>query len=99
MKCVVCRTIWVYHARGNEPQNHTGLRQLEDWQLCDNRAGTVDRPRRHGWTDQNVLPRPTVDYYSRVLEMMGARKRRSNWLRLFMFRDAALRRWRRSGYV
>ena len=38
----------------------------------------------HGWSDQTVVPGPTIDYYSRVLDTMGGAQKTSGWLRLFM---------------
>jgi feruloyl esterase len=38
----------------------------------------------HGWADQQVAPRTTLDYYDRVLNTMGGSAKTSPWLRLFL---------------
>jgi feruloyl esterase len=38
----------------------------------------------HGWSDPNVAPRNTVNYYNRVLETMGGASKVSDSIRLFM---------------
>lgn len=38
----------------------------------------------HGWSDPTLVPRVTIDYYTRVLETMGDAEKTSAWLRLFM---------------
>ena len=38
----------------------------------------------HGWTDPNVAPRASVEYYNSVVEVMGGAEKTSNWIRLFM---------------
>jgi len=38
----------------------------------------------HGWADQQVAPRSTIDYYNAVLNTMGGAAKTSDWLRLFM---------------
>ena len=37
----------------------------------------------HGWTDQNVPPRNTINYYSSIREAMGGAKN-DDWMRLFL---------------
>ncbi len=38
----------------------------------------------HGWADQQVAPRSSINYYESVLEKMGGAANTSDWLRLFM---------------
>ena len=38
----------------------------------------------HGWSDQNVPPLSTINYYKSVLDKMGGGSKTSDWLRLFM---------------
>src|SRR4029077_20224262 len=38
----------------------------------------------HGWSDPNVAPRNTVNYYNKVLATMGGEAKVSNSMRLFM---------------
>jgi hypothetical protein len=38
----------------------------------------------HGWNDQLIFPRGTVDYYQRVLDRMGGVRRVGDFARLFM---------------
>ncbi len=38
----------------------------------------------HGWIDQNIAPRNTIQYYEKVLETMGGENRTKDFLRLFM---------------
>ncbi len=38
----------------------------------------------HGWDDQNIAPRNTIDYYEDVVKAMGGRERTDGFLRLFM---------------
>ncbi len=38
----------------------------------------------HGWSDPNVAPRASVNYYNAVVESMGGAKKNSDWIRLFM---------------
>ena len=37
----------------------------------------------HGWTDQNVPPRNTINYYSSIRDAMGGAKN-DDWMRLFL---------------
>ena len=36
----------------------------------------------HGWIDQLIAPENSIDYYTRVLEVMGPKQ--DDWMRLFM---------------
>jgi feruloyl esterase len=38
----------------------------------------------HGWSDQNVPPLSTINYYNSVLDRMGSGPKTAEWLRLFM---------------
>ena len=38
----------------------------------------------HGWSDQQVAPRSTINYYSSVVKTMGGLEKTSDWIRLFM---------------
>jgi feruloyl esterase len=38
----------------------------------------------HGWSDQNVPPLSTINYYKSVLDKMGSGSQTDSWLRLFM---------------
>jgi feruloyl esterase len=38
----------------------------------------------HGWSDQNVPPLSTINYYKSVLGQMGSGPETAEWLRLFM---------------
>lgn len=38
----------------------------------------------HGWTDQLIFPRGTIDYYDRIVDRMGGLKRVQRFARLFM---------------
>jgi feruloyl esterase len=38
----------------------------------------------HGWTDPNVAPRASIEYYNNVVEVMGGAEKTSSWIRLFM---------------
>jgi len=38
----------------------------------------------HGWSDQNVPPQSTINYYKSVLDKMGSGPQTDSWLRLFM---------------
>ncbi len=38
----------------------------------------------HGWSDQDIAPRASVNFYRRTLEMTSATKENANWVRLFM---------------
>jgi len=38
----------------------------------------------HGWSDQNVPPLSTIDYYKSVLDKVGSGPKTAEWLRLFM---------------
>ena len=38
----------------------------------------------HGWSDQNVPPLSTINYYKSVLDRMGSGPQTAEWLRLFM---------------
>ncbi len=38
----------------------------------------------HGWSDQNVPPLSTINYYKSVLDKMGSGPKTAEWLRLFM---------------
>ncbi|HYR84888.1 MAG TPA: tannase/feruloyl esterase family alpha/beta hydrolase [Terriglobia bacterium] len=38
----------------------------------------------HGWSDPNVPPESTINYYKSVLDKMGSGPKSSEWLRLFM---------------
>ena len=38
----------------------------------------------HGWSDQNLPPQGTINYYNSVLEKMGGAPKTSDWIRLFM---------------
>lgn len=38
----------------------------------------------HGWSDQQVAPRSTINYYNSVNATMGGAQKTSNWIRLFM---------------
>ena len=38
----------------------------------------------HGWSDQNIVPGGTIDYYDRVVDRMGGLKRTQSFARLFM---------------
>ena len=38
----------------------------------------------HGWNDQLIYPMGTVDYYDRVVDIMGGRSRSDKFIRLFM---------------
>jgi feruloyl esterase len=38
----------------------------------------------HGWSDQLVAPRASVNYYNSVLTVMGGAAKTADWIRLFM---------------
>jgi len=38
----------------------------------------------HGWSDQQVAPRSTINYYNSVAKTMGGVEKTSDWIRLFM---------------
>jgi feruloyl esterase len=38
----------------------------------------------HGWTDTNITPQATVDYFQRVVEQMGGARQTAQSIRLFM---------------
>ena len=38
----------------------------------------------HGWIDQNIAPRNSINYYESVVETMGGERKTQNFLRLFM---------------
>jgi feruloyl esterase len=38
----------------------------------------------HGWIDQNIAPRNSINYYESVMESMGGKCRTEDFLRLFM---------------
>ena len=38
----------------------------------------------HGWSDPNVAPLASVNYYNSVVETMGGAAKTANWIRLFM---------------
>jgi feruloyl esterase len=38
----------------------------------------------HGWSDQDIAPRASVNFYRRTLEVTTAAKENANWVRLFM---------------
>ncbi len=38
----------------------------------------------HGWNDQNIAPRNSINYYNSVMDVMGSKAETQNFLRLFM---------------
>ena len=38
----------------------------------------------HGWTDQNIAPRNTINYYQSVVETMGGVEKTQDFMRIFM---------------
>ena len=38
----------------------------------------------HGWSDQSIAPRNSINYYNRVMKTMDAAAKTTEWLRLFM---------------
>jgi len=38
----------------------------------------------HGWLDQNIAPRNSINYYQSVVETMGGKRQTQSFLRLFM---------------
>jgi feruloyl esterase len=38
----------------------------------------------HGWYDQNIAPRNSVNYYQKVLQTMGGEEKTKDFFRLFM---------------
>lgn len=38
----------------------------------------------HGWADQNIAPQNSIDYYNRVVELVGSEEETQEFMRLFM---------------
>lgn len=47
----------------------------------------------HGWDDQLIFPRGTIDYFQRVQAAAGGEEATSKFAKLFMARRHALSRW------